>query len=209
MKQFEQLDVNGFRNTLNKTIQNFNQSVTLASQTSLGVFDLEAVFGRRTFVKNLYFITFLAAFFYCSWAGIMIWGTRNTVQSHVYTLCNLHAVLVIPLMMASGRRVHKMEKLGFYIVIAACLGIIFDQWSYRRDKTITFKGKKYEHHVSNIGTDFLMLFSNAPALLYFAFSRTLMRNRVLTHVVITNLLITFIFCIGAILAEDAKMNINR
>ena len=30
-KQFEQLDVNGFRNTLNKTIQNFNQSITLAS----------------------------------------------------------------------------------------------------------------------------------------------------------------------------------
>lgn len=31
LKQFEEQDAGGFRNTLNKTIQSFNQSVTLAS----------------------------------------------------------------------------------------------------------------------------------------------------------------------------------
>ena len=167
------------------------------------------MFGRRTFVRNLYFMTFLAAFFYCCWSGIMMWGTRNTVQSHVYSLCNLHGVLLIPIMMASGKGVHQMEKTGFFIVLIACIAIIFDQWSYRRDKAIVFPGKKYEHHVSNLGTDFLMLASNIPALLYFAFSRSLMRNRILTHVLVTNFLIMVIFSVGAILNEDAKMNIDR
>lgn len=194
---------------MNKTIQSFNQSVTLASQTNLALFDLEAVFGRRTFTKNLYFITFLAAFCYCCWAGIMIWGTQNTVQSHAYTLCNLHGVMLIPLMMASGRKVHKMEKMGFLVVMVACFVIILDQWTYRWDKTITFPGKKYEHHVSNLGTDCLMLFSNVPAVLYFALSRSLMRDRILSHVILTNFLVTFIFCVGAILVEDSKMNLNR
>ena len=209
LKQFELQDANGFRKTLNQTIQNFNQSITLASQTNLGLFDLEVIVGRRTFVKNLYFITFIAAFFYCCWATIMVWGTQNTVQSHVYCLCNLHGVMLVPLMMASGKKVHKMEKLGFIIIVIACVGIIFDQWSYRLDKAIKFPGRKYEHHVSSIGTDFLMLVSNVPALLYFALSRSLMRNRILSHVIITNFLIAAIFCVGAILVEDAKMNLNR
>lgn len=209
LKQFELQDANGFRNTLNKTIQNFNESINLASQTNLGLFDLEVIFGRRTFVKNLYFITFLAAFFYCCWATIMIWGTQNTVQSHVYCLCNLHGAMLVPLMMASGKRVHKMEKIGFLVIAVACVAIIFDQWSYRWDKTIKIPGKPYEHHVSNIGTDFLMLFSNVPALLYFALSRSLMRNRMLAHVLATNFMIASIFCVGAILVEDAKMNLHR
>ena len=154
-------------------------------------------------------MTFLAAFFYCCWSGVMIWGARNTVQSHVYSLCNLHGVLLIPIMMLSGKRVHQMEKNGFIIVVVACLAIIFDQATYRRDHAIVFPGKKYEHHVSNFGTDFLMLASNIPALLYFGFSRSLMRNRILTHVLVTNFLIALIFSVGAILNEEAKMNINR
>lgn len=95
------------------------------------------------------------------------------------------------------------------MVIIACLAIIFDQWSYRRDKAIVFPGKKYEHHVSNVGTDFWMLASNVPALLYFSFSRSLMRNRIMTHVIVINIMITIIFSVGAILNEEAKMNLNR
>lgn len=72
-----------------------------------------------------------------------------------------------------------------------------------------FPGKKYEHHVSNIGTDFFMLSSNIPALLYFSFSRSLMRNRILTHVLVTNFLIMLIFSVAAVLNEEAKMNISR
>lgn len=102
-----------------------------------------------------------------------------------------------------------MEKLGFLAVIIGCLAIILDQRTYRSDKTIKFRGKNYEHHVSSVGADILMLFSNVPALFYFAFCRSLMRNRVLYHVLTINFLIALIFCIAAILAEEAKMNIDR
>ena len=117
--------------------------------------------------------------------------------------------MLVPLMMATGRRVHKFEKIGFIIICVACLGIIFDQWSYRMDHAIKIPGKKYEHHISNIGTDFLMLIANVPAFLYFALSRSLMRNRILVHVISMNFLMTLIFCVSAILVEDSKMNLDR
>ena len=138
-EQFQRQDVNGLRSTLNKTIQGFNQSTTLTAQTNMELFDIGARFGRRTFYKNLYFITFLAAFFYCTWSCMMIWGARNTVQSHAYTLCNLHGVLLIPLMMLSGRPTHQLEKVGFVIVVIACIALLLDQSSYRADSTMTFK----------------------------------------------------------------------
>lgn len=117
--------------------------------------------------------------------------------------------MLVPLMMATGKRVHKFEKMGFLIICVACVGIIFDQWSYRLDHAIKIPGKKYEHHVSNIGTDFLMLISNVPAFLYFALNRSLMKNRILPHVLSMNLLVTIIFCVGAVLVEDSKMNLDR
>lgn len=157
----------------------------------------------------MYFITFIAAFCYACWAYTFIWGSQNTVQSHVYCLGNLHGVILVPIMMAAGKRVHKMEKIGFLVIAVACLAIIFDQWTYRYDKVIKIPGKKYEHHASNLGIDFFLLCSNVPALLYFALSRSLMRGRILQHVIITNVLAALIFCVGAILSEEAKMNLNR
>ena len=112
-------------------------------------------------------------------------------------------------MMATGKRVHKLEKIGFMIICIACVLIIFDQWSYRLDHAIKIPGKKYEHHISNIGTDFLMLFSNVPAFLYFALNRSLMKDRILPHILAMNFVVTIIFFVAAILVEDSKINLDR
>ena len=55
----------------------------------------------------------------------------------------------------------------------------------------------------------MLILANVPALFYFSLSRSLMRKRMLHHVIIINFLTAFILCVGAILCEDAKLNLHR
>ena len=55
----------------------------------------------------------------------------------------------------------------------------------------------------------MLILANVPALLYFSLSRSLMRKRMLHHVIIINFLTAFILCVGAILCEGAKLNLHR
>ena len=78
-KQFEILDKDHFRRTFHQTIHSFNESVNLASQTNLALFNVEKKVGNRTFNRHLYFMTFLAACFYVIWSYFMVWGSLNTI----------------------------------------------------------------------------------------------------------------------------------
>ena len=161
------------------------------------------IFGKRTFKRNLYFITVLTAFAYVLWNALMVYGTCNTVQSHAYALSNLHGILIIPLMVILKKEVHKFEKLGCIIIAIATVGLTIDNWSLRADQLVQVPGKKYYKHISSASTDILMLVSNVPAILYFALNRSLMRNRFMTHLLLLNFLIMNIFTIIAVLYENA------
>jgi drug/metabolite transporter (DMT)-like permease len=170
--------------------------------------DVEVWFGKRTFTRNLYFITVFTAFAYVIWNALMVWGTCNTVQSHAFALSNLHGILIIPIMVAMKREVHKLEKFGCLIIGVACVGLTLDNWSLRADQLVSVPSKKYYKHVSSASTDLLMLVSNVPAILYFALNRSLMRNRFMTHLLLLNFLIMIIFTILAVLVEDAQFDLS-
>ena len=175
-EKFSEIDNQNIRKTINQTIQTINHSITLASQTNLAIFDIESAIGKKTFTRNLYFLTILTAFFYVAWMSAMVWGACNTVQSHAVALSNLHGILIIPIMMFMRKETHRFERVGCAIILVACLGLILDRFSVRTDQLIQVPGKKYYKNVGSFTTDLYLLLSNIPAGLFFALNRSLMRN---------------------------------
>lgn len=165
--------------------------------------------GKRTFLKNFYFISFLTACLAAIWLTIKVWGTQHTVQSHAYALSNLWAIMVIPVMILTNKELHKFEKVGCLTVILACSMLIMDKWSLRSDSLIEVPGKKYYKHVPTLGVDVLLTLSNVPAAIFFSFNRSLMRKRFLVQICLLFLLTTFVFSICAMLFEESGFNLNR
>jgi hypothetical protein len=75
----------------------------------------------------------MAAFAYVLWNALLVWGTCNTVQSHAFALANLHGILIIPLMVALKKDVHKFEKAGCIIIAVATVALTLDNMSLRAD----------------------------------------------------------------------------
>jgi hypothetical protein len=97
--------------------------------------------GKRTFLKNLYFITFLSSCLQVAWISTMIWGTCHTVQSHAFALSNLHGILIIPIMILLRKDVHTYEKLGCIIILGASAVLVLDRFSMRVDSLEEVPGK--------------------------------------------------------------------
>lgn len=57
--------------------------------------------------------------------------------------------------------------------------------------------------------DFILLLSNICAAIYFTMNKFLMKNRIIKHIMITNLMITAFFVVMAVLYDDAQFNLNR
>lgn len=165
--------------------------------------------GKRTFLKNIYFITFLTSVLATLWLSAKIWGTHHTVQSHAFALSNLWAVAVIPVMVLAKKDVHKFEKVGFLTVILACAMLCLDKWSLRSDSLIEVPGKKYYKHVPTQGVDIILILSNIPAAFFFSFNRSLMRKRFLPQICLFFILTTMVFSIFAMLFEESSFNLNR
>ena len=89
--------------------------------------------GKRTFLKNLYFITFITSCLQVTWITTMIWGSCHTVQAHAFALSNLHGILIIPIMILLRKDVHSYEKLGCLIILGAAAVLILDRFSLRAD----------------------------------------------------------------------------
>ena len=56
--------------------------------------------------------------------------------------------------------------------------------------------------------ELMLLLSNIPAGIYLALNRSLMRERVIPHIIVLNIAITMIFTILAILFENATMDLD-
>ena len=102
---------------------------------------------------------------------------------------------------------HKYQKLFSVVIIVAISLLLLDRWSCRII-IVNFKGKVKEHYNSSLYTDLLLVASNIAAFIFYALNRALMQARVLKHLIILTILVTFIFVISAIIFEDATLNLD-
>ena len=82
------------------------------------------------------------------------------------------------------KHVHKLEKYGSLLILAASIGILFDKWSHRNDQITYLNNKKSPKIASNFYSDLYLLCSNIPACLYFALNRSIMSYGILKHLII-------------------------
>ena len=111
-------------------------------------------------------------------------------------------------MLLLRKKAHKYEKLGASLVMIGTIALLLDVWTWRADQQYSVPGKRYFKYKSNMGTELLLLLANIPAGIYLALNRSLMRDRVLTHVAILNISIAVIFTVLAILFENATLDVD-
>ena len=108
-----------------------------------------------------------------------------------------------------GRNVEKRDqKAVVCIILAFGVGItITDPWSYRYDM-LNKKGRM-NHSKSALMVDFVLILSNISAAIYFTMNKFLMKNRIIKHILITNLMMMAFFVVMAVLYDGAQFNLNR
>ena len=68
---------------------------------------------------------------------------------------------------------------------------------------------KVGHLSGAIGVDLSLLFSNVPAAMYFALNKSLMRDRLVPHLALMNLITCFGFVFLSVLIENSTFSINE
>lgn len=74
-------------------------------QKSWAEIKVEDIFGDRTFKKHLYFLTFLSSMAGALWINTIVWGSKHSIQSHVYAFTNLHGVFALGMIILLGQNV--------------------------------------------------------------------------------------------------------
>lgn len=95
----------------------------------------------------------------------------------------------------SRRPVHKYEALGFLIALIGVVCIIVLPSGGRRDK-----------RNGGILLDIALLLSSLASLALFSLNKSLMKGRVVVHLILLNLFTTGIFCMLALIVEDASLD---
>lgn len=179
------------------------------STNNIALLRVESVFGPRTYTKNLYFLTFLAAIMLLLWQSVFVYGALNAPQSHAYALSGSILVLMIPLLYLQGRRLHKLEKHGLVAAIFGIILLLVDRYSHRIDQIHDIPGRTYKRYATYIWTDFLLLFSNVPAIIFLAMSsRLAASDRALKHAFATILSLVIVSSTAAVLIDDATMDLD-
>lgn len=150
-----------------------------------------------TFYLNLVTLTVIAATLQVVWQYVRVSSSLQTTQSHVFTLSNLHGLLVVPLLYLSKKEVHRFELAGFLIGAIGVTLMLVDPEVLRAD------GIETSHF-----TDLILLASNFAALPMFVLTKSLIRKRLLSHLFLINVLTMLIFCLCAVLLEGASMDSN-
>ena len=93
--------------------------------------------------------------------------------------------------------IHKFEFQGAVVAIVGVLFMFLDP-----------SARKVGHLSGNMGVDFALLFSNVPAALYFALNKSLMRDRLIPHLALMNLITCFGFIFLSVLVENSTFSTN-
>ena len=95
----------------------------------------------------------------------------------------------------SRKEVHRFELLGFAIGLIGIVLLVLDPYVNRVD------GVETSHW-----TDIALMLSNFAALPMFVLTKSLIRKRLLSHLFLINVLTMIMFCLAALLLEDASMD---
>lgn len=90
------------------------------------------------------------------------------------------------------------------IGIFVCL---VDPWSHRYDM-VNKHGNFHKTTNGSFMVDIVLLFSNVPAAIYFTMNKFLMKNRIVKHILITNVTMMIFFVIMAVLYDDARFDLH-
>ena len=104
----------------------------------------------------------------------------------------------MPIMFLTKREIHKFEIMGFFLALVACIITVIDPSAHR-------VGQKYS---TNVRVDLSLIPWNIPAVIYFALNKSLMRNGIVPHLLLMNLITCFGFVILSIMFENAHMTLN-
>ena len=84
--------------------------------------------GARLVAHLLHLLT---ALLQVVWQGARVWGSVHTIQSHAFTLTNLHGILLVPYMFYTRRDVHKWEVTGATVALLGAILMIADPYALR------------------------------------------------------------------------------
>jgi len=56
-----------------------NQTMQVVMQNNLALLDFKGLLGKRTFNKNIYFITVFTVFLFVIWVSFMVYGSLHAV----------------------------------------------------------------------------------------------------------------------------------
>lgn len=98
-------------------------------------------------------------------------------------MTNLHGVFLVPILVMAGRAIHRHEMLGGLIAMIGAFLLLLDPDAQRVGQRSS----------TNFGVDLTLIISNIPATLFFAMSKSLMRDRIVIHLLLMNLFTAFLF----------------
>ena len=81
-----------------------------------------------------------------------------------------------------------------------------DPWSHRYDMLNTHGN--YHLKKGAFMVDFMLILSNILAAIYFTMNKFLMKNRIIKHILITNISMMFFFVVMAVLYDNAQFNLH-
>lgn len=112
-------------------------------------------------------------------------------------------MLALAMALLLGKNVEmRSAKIVVCVILFFGVGItVTDPWSYRYDM-LNLKGR-INHSKSALMVDFVLILSNIAAAIYFTMNKFLMKNRIIKHILIVNMMMTAFFVVMAVLYDDA------
>ena len=122
--------------------------------------------------------------------------------------------MVIPILLIMRKAVHKFEKIAFISIMISAVLLLVDRLSFREDQIVSVKSKvthkTFYTISSSLYVDLIVISSNLAAALFFLLNRSLIKSAptFLGYIALLNCVSTFIFCVIAVLGEDATIDFN-
>lgn len=126
----------------------------------------------------------------------------------MYAFTNLHGVLALAMLIFLGQNVEniRQKKVTCLMLLVGVIVALIDPWSHRLDM-LNSHGNFHKGNGSFM-VDMIMIFSNVFAAIYFTMNKFLMKNRIIKHILITNITMMVFFVIMAVLYDDARFDLH-
>jgi hypothetical protein len=187
-------------------VQRFQDSWMDAIKNSSSTLDLSKLIGPITLERYFFFLTMLTALLYVCWSSAFVYGTLYAIQSHAYTLTNLHGFIFLSLVLMVKEKITPAERTIVLLIIIGLFMMVLDPWSYRVDKILTDEfGRKFK--TKTIVVDCILILSNLVTAAFFMFNKVLMDSEnKFKYFFLLNIFIMISTCFIAIIFEGARVD---